>query len=106
MKILIVCRAGVVRSVALAKILRELFGHDAIPISGRFNSPETLSMLSAWADKIFVVEPDYVFHLPEYIRPNVELIDLGPDIFHDSTDPALIWRIYSALSKRKDLFNV
>lgn len=96
MKILCVCRAGVVRSVALSKILRELFGHDAVPVSSKFNSLETLTLLFNWADKIIFVDPALRKGLPDKFSRKAITIMI-PDSWHDATHPELIDLIYREL---------
>lgn len=97
MKILTVCQGGTVRSVALARMLkdedvREKYSypgeaHDAIAASWQWNGHGTLLMLCAWADLIVVMEPKHQEHLPPSYRlgrvlsKKVKVCDVGPDHF-------------------------
>ncbi|MBI2109785.1 hypothetical protein HYT58_01275 [Candidatus Woesearchaeota archaeon] len=105
MRILCVCRAGVVRSVALAKILKELFNQDALSVSWQYNSKETLDILYNWADKIVVVVKDYKVKIPSKYWSKLSVTDIGEDNWHDATNPELIDKIYAVLAKRNDLTN-
>lgn len=104
MKILCLCRAGVVRSVALAKILKELFGHDALSVSWQYNSKKTLDILFEWAETIAIVEPGYHKYVPKRYSSKVVLVDIGEDDWHDAIHPELIDKLYKALAKVREKF--
>ncbi len=97
MKILTVCQGGTVRSVALARMLkdadvREKYdypgeAHDVLAASWQWNSAGTLHGLCEWADLIVVMEPGHQEHLPHSYRSGrvlsnkVAVCDVGPDHF-------------------------
>lgn len=89
MKILCVCHAGAVRSVAMADILRQQFGHDAIPISWDKAPEDTWRMMCDWADKIFTVEEYQSKRVPMGCFNKVVLIPLGVDVWGSAHHPQL-----------------
>lgn len=100
-KILTVCRAGLIRSSALANVLKLHFSPvDVLPCgigtydTGRFNTEETLEMLFTWADKIIVMEEHYQWKIPEQWRKKVMVCEVGPDTYKSNTNPQLIDKVY------------
>lgn len=96
MRILCVCEGGFTRSVCLAGHLRNRNGtpcHDALAIAWRFNSPETLEMMSRWAEMIVVMEPYMVEKIPAAWREKVTICDVGPDRYGQSLHPELVQQI-------------
>ena len=89
MKILCVCHAGAVRSVAMADILRQQFGVDAMPISWDKSSDETWRMMCMWSDRIFIVEEYQRTRVSEEHRPKVVLVPLGVDVWGSAHNPKL-----------------
>lgn len=81
MKCLTICHQGNSRSVALAYILKDYLRHEAIAIGWNTTSPETRTMLYAWADAIFPVVPE----------PLTEILSQGHEaktkFFHVPGDP-------------------
>jgi hypothetical protein len=65
MKILCICEGGNVRSRALAYLLHDLMGHEAIPIGRRWASNATVHILCLWADRIAVMQPFMVESVPK-----------------------------------------
>ena len=96
MKILTVCRAGLVRSVALADVLKlHYVPSDVLPMGVDFNSIETKAMLYEWADKIIVMEEHYRDKIPAQYHNKLFVCEVGPDIYGSSKNPQLIdivWR--------------
>lgn len=69
----------------MARVLKDtdvsgLF-HDAIPVSWKFNTPETIEMLCRWADWIVVMEPYMQTFVKQEFREKVKICDVGPDIY-------------------------
>lgn len=84
MKFLCICDGGNVRSVALAKKLKEA-GYEAIAIGMDHIDKETLSMLTKWADRVVDVRK----HIKEdkwHDARNPELVDLVEKIFKKITN--------------------
>ncbi len=102
MKILCVCRAGIVRSGALSMNLKQRFGYlDTLQAGVDFNSPETLSMLYAWADKIYIVEDVFWNNIPEEFKAKTELINIGPDVWGNCMNPELQSKVINLLTEKK-----
>lgn len=51
MKVLCICEHGNVRSVALAYLIKTIYGHEAIAVGHKNVSKDTMDMLMMWADK-------------------------------------------------------
>jgi predicted protein tyrosine phosphatase len=93
MKILTICSAGAVRSVGMAYLLKEMYGHDAIPVGHDLNSQQTIDMLADWADLIIVMQPQYAAGLPMRDAHKIIKIDIGPDIWGNSLHPDLLAKL-------------
>ena len=103
-KILTVCAQGLVRSVALADVLKLHFEPvDVIPVGHKknANSAETLRMLCDWSDWIIVMQPHYqqrlekrlgLEHLQNYYR--ILCCDVGKDTYGHSHNPVLIDKVW------------
>jgi len=93
-KILTICQGGTVRSVCLARLLkdRDVKGrsNDALAASWQWNSPETLTMLGSWADRVIVMEPYMMDRIPPPIRHKAVVCDVGPDRFGHAQNPELM----------------
>ena len=89
MKFLCVCDGGNVRSAALAFVLHDLKGHEAIPVGRLRVSKETLNLLCAWADTIVIMQK----HMEESIDPQftgkLRCVDVGPDRFGVAIHPEM-----------------
>jgi predicted protein tyrosine phosphatase len=90
MKFLCVCDGGNVRSVALAYVLHDRLGHEAIAVGRQRVSPQTLRTFCAWADRVVVLQPHMEESIPEEFRPKVWCVDVGPDRFGLSIHPELL----------------
>lgn len=94
MKILCICQGGTVRSVGLARMIKDRevagLGHDAIAASWQWNSIQTLEMLGQWADLVVVMESYMVDRLPPALRPKTEVCDVGPDRYGNAQHPDLM----------------
>lgn len=89
MRILCVCEGGNTRSVALARLLRDEYGVDALACGWRNNSGDTLDMLCRWADHIVVMQREFKQKVGEQFQAKVRILDVGPDVFGTPTHPAL-----------------
>lgn len=90
MKILTMCQVGTSRSVALGYVLKYKFGIDTIACGWGANSPETINMLCKWADRIIVVQSQFVQYLPAEFHTKVSVYDVGEDRWSSSTHPELL----------------
>jgi predicted protein tyrosine phosphatase len=78
---LCVCQGGLVRSAALAWVLKVEHGQDAIPAGWQWNSKGTLDSLCEWADYVVVMQPHFAKKLDQRFRPKVRAVDVGADTF-------------------------
>lgn len=69
-----VCDEGNNRSVVVAHQLK-YWGHDVISAGIKRNTPETIEMLSQWADRIITTEEG------QLEGDKVQLWDIGPDVY-------------------------
>src|SRR5512135_1017219 len=99
MKILAVCQAGNVRSVALAWNLKGK-GHEAIAVGHATSSPATLKMLSKWADKVLLAQPHFFLNVPPEARKKAIVVNLGPDVWKDPTNPSLKRKVSKLLEEK------
>ena len=81
MKILCLCHRGNSRSVALAWILKDHMGHEAIATGMEIMSPETKEMLFNWAERIILVDKILESEIPEQYKGKLKVWDVGPDRF-------------------------
>ena len=81
MKILTICERGNSRSVMLAYLLKDGYGHDAIACGIRANTGETMDMLYKWADKIILVDKDFIPEVPQEFHSKMKVWDVGKDRF-------------------------
>ena len=92
-KIVTVCKQGLVRSVALADVLKLHFEPvDVIPVGLSSNSKETQDMLFKWADEIIVMEEKYAQKIiSTFVNvKKVYVCEVGPDIYGNSHNRQLI----------------
>jgi predicted protein tyrosine phosphatase len=88
-KFLCVCEGGNVRSRALAYILHDLRGQEAISIGWRWASEETMSMLCDWADVIVIMQPSMSEKIHQRFWSKLKCIDVGQDNYGINIHPSL-----------------
>ena len=94
-KIVTMCRQGLVRSVALADVLKLHFEPvDVIPIGYFGNTIETRIMLFDWADHIIIMEAKYIKHVPDEYKHKTLVCEVGPDNYGNSHHPRLIDKVW------------
>lgn len=99
MKILCICEHGNVRSVALAYLLKTIYGYDVLNCGLRENSEDTRKMLYEWADKIIALDKDifiFVDRESEHLN-KLYLLDVGKDIWFNPRDPELQHKLLKKL---------
>ena len=89
LKVVTSCAAGVVRSGAMAFMLK-WNKIDAIALSGEYISLETFSEMSGWADLIVLMVPEYKPLIPSIFHSKIRMCDFGPDIWGNPNHPELI----------------
>lgn len=102
MKILCICRNGNVRSVALAYLIKTIYGHDALACGIKKIGPDTKRMLFDWADKVFVLDKEL---LPEVMKDRtskfgrkVRVVHVGDDHWFNPKDQELLHNLYKQLN--------
>src|SRR2546430_9804598 len=93
MKVLAVCAYGNVRSVCLARQLKDWYFQDALAAGLVANSAETLLMLFHWADAILLTDtslnPSNYVHC-DYGKGKMRDFDVGMDRWGIPTDDELV----------------
>src|SRR5436305_363900 len=93
MKVLAVCAYGNVRSVCLARQLKDWYFQDALAAGLVANSPETLLMLFHWADAILLTDtslnPSNYTH-SDYGKEKMRDFDVGLDRWGIPNHPELV----------------
>ena len=112
MKILCVCNGGNCRSVALAEVLKGIYGHEAVAIGTYWFSPTSQASFADWAERILFVEPRQA-KLPEpdltrwmnspLWSPGYDdkrrVVPIGPDIWGHSNWDAIKKAAHAALKE-------
>jgi len=100
MKILTVCAEGNSRSVATRLVINQLGNFDVLSCGAYRNKPETLVMLSDWADLILVAESQMADVFPEQNKSKINKgFELGPDFWQNPFDQNLHTRVKEELKK-------
>lgn len=90
MAILVVCKKGNVRSVALAKLIKDRGIKDVVTSGVDVLLPRSWDVLGEWADKIFVVgESELTSHVPQKFKDKVRHYDIGYDRWGSPTSEEL-----------------
>ena len=112
MKILCVCNGGNCRSVALAEVLKGVYGEEAISAGTYWIKGESMKALCVWADRIYMVEP-FDAKLPEpdlskwraspvwyseFVEKRV-ILPIGPDVWGHSNWDAIKAAVHAALKE-------
>lgn len=90
LKYLCVCDGGNVRSQALAYVLHDIMGHEAIPVGRWRVSKETMNMMCKWADKIIIMQPHMEESIEKKFKKKLLCIDVGIDRFGVYVHPELL----------------
>lgn len=98
-KFLCVCEGGNVRSHALAFLLHDKHGQEAICCGWRRASKETLDYFCAWADYVVVMQAEFVERISAPFREKVRVFDVGPDRFGIHIHAELLEMVTSVTSE-------
>jgi len=94
-KIITVCKHGLIRSVALADVLKLHFEPvDVIPVGCYSNSYDTLDMLGRWSDHIVFMQSKYQDSFPQEWFYKFIDCDVGPDNYGNSHNRELIDKVW------------
>jgi hypothetical protein len=89
-KFLCVCDGGNVRSYALAWVLHDQLGQEAIPVGRLRVSPETMKMMCEWADLIVIMQPHMEESILPEFKPKLLCVDVGVDRYGMWIHPELL----------------
>lgn len=90
MKVLTICERGNSRSVALAWLLKDGMGFDAVAMGIRAASGDTKQMLYKWADKIILVDKDFLPEVPQEFHDKLQVWEVGKDRYFRGFEPDLL----------------
>ena len=100
MKVLALCHAGVVRSGAMVRALKEE-GIDAIAAGVGHNGKEALNTLMNWADRIVVMDEKLLPQIPRHQLKKTTLADVGGDVWGYADHPDLKNRVFVMVEEWK-----
>lgn len=101
-KILTICEYGNSRSVALAWMLKEQHGKEAIAIGICCTSPETFAMMCAWADTIIVTVGHISHPILNVFGGKVKVWDVGRDVYFLGYKEELIKKYQEYINQEGD----
>lgn len=90
MKYLCVCDGGNVRSQAMAYVLHDIMGHEAIPVGRIRISKKTMNYFCRWADKIIIMQPHMEESIDKKFKEKLLCVDVGVDRFGVYVHPELL----------------
>jgi hypothetical protein len=103
------CQGGNTRSVALKFLLKMRYDIDALACGWDFNTEETRLMLYEWADRIIVLDDDFLQYVPEkfhktaFGKPKLHSFHVGDDIWTGAGGafhPELVQMLSAMLDER------
>src|SRR5579864_8658244 len=105
MKILCVCERGNNRSVCLARILKDYYGHDAIAMGSETNGYEVRQFLINWAEIIILLDEriEVSGMAVSNIIKKIKRWDVGPDIWGNHFHPELERKLISYIRRDKPM---
>jgi predicted protein tyrosine phosphatase len=89
-RFLCVCDGGNVRSQALAFVLHDRLGHEAIAIGRLRVSIDTMATMCNWADCIVIMQPHMQESIPSQYHSKLLCCDVGDDRFGVYVHPELL----------------
>ena len=92
-KFLCICEGGNVRSVAMARTLKDNFKQNAVAMSWACNDNVILEFAASWADYILLMQPKFIERLSDKLKlengHKIRIVDVGPDRFGTASHPEL-----------------
>lgn len=89
-KFLCVCDGGNVRSAALAYVLHDILGQEALAVGRQRVSASTLALLCRWADLIVIMQPHMQESIPVEFESKLRCVDVGVDRYGIWIHPELL----------------
>lgn len=83
MKILCICKQGIVRSGALVWLLKVEHAHDAVAVGYETNGSEVIKLLGTWADRIIALDNASYQSVPLVFISKTDVFNVGEDRWHD-----------------------
>jgi hypothetical protein len=90
MKFLCVCQGGNNRSAALARILRDEYGQEALPVGHLRVSKETMTHFCAWADYVIAMTSGIAAIISDCAGNKLRTVDVGDDRWGTPYHPELV----------------
>lgn len=90
LRFLVVCDGGNVRSHALAYVLHDQKGYEAIAVGRLRVTLQTLDMLCLWADRVVLMQPHMIESILSRHHSKVRVVDVGPDRWGIYIHPELL----------------
>lgn len=110
MKIVTVCSAGLVRSAALADVLKMHFEPvDVIPVGIDRNDsgPDgSIQLLFNWADHIIIMHEPYIKRVPSEFASKIILCEVGKDTYGNPRNRELIDKVWHWARNNSSVLNV
>lgn len=107
MKIVTVCGAGLVRSVALADVLKLHFEPtDVLCVGMDKNSEATQHMLFDWADKIVLMTQDFMGRIPIEHKSKTFVCEVGADTYKTPKNQELIDKVFQWARKNYEALGI
>lgn len=95
MKFLCICAGGNVRSRAMAYILMERHKQDALTAGAQYQKPTIAWLCDHWAERIVVMQPQFMEAVPSQHRHKARVCDVGEDNYGTPWNFLLIERTAS-----------
>lgn len=83
------------RSVALAFILHERLGQEAIALGRLRVSPKTMQYFCDWADVVVIMQPHMEESIPKKFKDKLRCVDVGEDRYGIWIHPELLPQVES-----------
>lgn len=90
MKYLCVCDGGNVRSAALAFVLHDELGQEAVAVGRLRVSLVTLATFCDWADTVVIMQPHMIESIPAKHRAKTRCVDVRVDRYGIYIHPELL----------------
>lgn len=87
------CEGGNVRSVAMAYLLKDRHGQNAVACSWRSNPLDSRIVFYEWADYIVIMQAVFIQHVPAEYHAKTRCVEAGPDVWGSPMHTQLLDRL-------------
>lgn len=109
LKVLTICAHGNIRSVALAYLLKTIYGYDVLACGVEDTGEDTFLMLYNWADKVILLDPNLMGKVEKKLgfdplndyKDKFQFLDVGEDKWHDANAEELRHKLLKGLKTLK-----